>query len=182
MDALREIGFQKAFKFLLYSFWSAIFNMLIFPQLRVLWLRMFGAHIGSGTIVHAVTINNIYHHGLNNLSIGNKCFIGPNVSFDLAEKIIIGDNVNVGEGVIFSTHLKIGYEGHPLQKYFPVRKAPIRIAEGAFIGVGSILLAGTIIESYAMIAAGTTLSGRVKEWTAVRSSGKNSKISIRLKK
>lgn len=179
MQALKEIGIRKALRFLLSSLWNLFFQILLFPQFRVIWLRLGGAKIGSGTIIHQVLIHNIYHTGLSNLEIGKNCFVGNNVSFDLAEKIKLENDVSVAEGVIFSTHLKVGYKNHPLEHYFPPYKAPINIKQGAFVGVGSIILAGTTIGACSFIAAGCRVSGLVPEWTLVKTAAQNHFVLIK---
>lgn len=179
MKALQEIGVKKAVLFVCYSLWRLVFNNLLFPPLRSWWLRLFGATIGKDTIIHQIKLYNLYQKGLSNFSVGDSCFISDTVSFDLTEKITLGDNVNIGQGVIFSTHLKIGYKNHPLQQYFPINKKEIMVENGAFIGVGSIILAGSHIGKYAFITAGTTVSGRILDWTLVTSAVRNRFIPIK---
>lgn len=181
MKALQEIGIVKIIRFILYTFWKVVFDCLLFPNLRVFWLQLFGAKIGHNTIIHRIHLHNIYHNGLANLVIGDSCFVADNVSFDLAEKIEIGAEVNIAEGVILSTHLKVGYKNHPLQKYFPIYRAPITIEKGVFIGVGSTILAGSNLGNYAFISAGTVISGIVPAWTLVKTGNKNLFISIQKK-
>lgn len=178
MKALREIGLNKLFKYVIYSFWQFIFDLLLFPNFRVLWMRLFGAKIGNDTIINKIHLHNLYHVGLKNIQIGSDCFIADTVSLDLAEKIIIGDQVNIGEGSIFSTHLKIGYKNHPLQKYFPIKKAPIIVEEGAFIGVGSIVLSGSHIGKFSFVVPGTVVAGKVPDWKVVQTNQVNRMISI----
>jgi acetyltransferase-like isoleucine patch superfamily enzyme len=173
MKAITELGLVKIIRFFLYTVWQIIFTLMIFPQLRVFWLRLFGAHIGEGTIIYQLSLLNLYHKGLTNLSIGDYCFVGSEVSFDLSEKITIGNRVNIGERTIISTHLKVGYKNHPLQKYFPIRKTRVLIEEGAFVGVGSMILAGSTIGKYAFVTAGTIIHGNIPEWTLVRSGSRN---------
>ena len=54
MKALREIGIKKAFKFGFVTILMVFYKAMIFPQLRVLYLRMLGAKIGKNVIIHNV--------------------------------------------------------------------------------------------------------------------------------
>ena len=55
------------------------YRLLLVPQLRAPWLRLLGARIGRGTILHDVRFFNLYRRGLAGLEIGEDCFLGRRV-------------------------------------------------------------------------------------------------------
>jgi maltose O-acetyltransferase len=114
-----------------------------------------GAEIGKGTIIHETSFFNLYRLGFRGLKIGKKCFIGNECMLDLADKIILKDNVTLAERVIILTHMNVGYLDHSLQKHFPKFSKPVLIEEDSFIGTGSIILPGLKIGKNSLIAAGS---------------------------
>ncbi len=131
---------------------------LLFPQLRTPYLRLLGAHIGSGTILHGVRFFNLYRKGLSGLSIGKECFLGDECLLDLADSIVIEDQVTLAERVLILTHTNVGYQDHPLQRHFPPLAAPVRIGRGSFVGAGVIILPGISIGPESFVAAGSLVT------------------------
>ncbi len=181
MEALRELGFRKFLRYIFFLWWDIGFSLMFFPPLRTTWLSVFGAKLGKNVILQKIRIINPHHHGLGNLSIGDNSVLSDNVSLDLADKIILGKHTAVGEGVIFSTHLKIGYSNHPLQKYFPPKKSPIIIGDGCFIGAGAIILSGVRIGEGVMVPAGTVVNRSLDSWVVVHDEQIRHLIAIKSK-
>jgi acetyltransferase-like isoleucine patch superfamily enzyme len=166
--ALDEIGAAAAWRYGVGQLQFALLKpVLVPPQLRVALLRVFGAEVGTDTIVHPVTFTNLYRTGFKGLSIGRECFIADECFFDLAERIEIGDQVSIGERTVIVTHLNVGYRDHPLQEKFPARSAPVRVGSGAFIGVGAILLPGVTVGDRSFVAAGAVVSRDVAPGSVV---------------
>lgn len=167
MKALKELGFKKIFRF----FWATIimvfFNLLLFPPLRLLFLRILGVKIGKDTVLLQIKFINLYRQGFKALAIGKRCFLADDVLFDLADKIIIDDEVTIAYGAMLLTHLNVGYADHPLQKFFPAFNKPIIIEKGAFIGARSIILPGVKIGREALVAAGALVNKNVPSRTMV---------------
>ena len=92
MKALKEVGFRKALRFGLYTLFLIPLRWLIFPQLRVPYLRLLGARIGRGVIIHEIRFFNTYRTGFRGLEIGDHCFIGDEALIDLAERVIMADH------------------------------------------------------------------------------------------
>jgi len=153
MKALQEIGIKKAFKFVFYSIIMVFYSLMLFPQLRVRFLRLFGAKIGNNTIIHNVKFFNYYRRGLEGLQIGDNCFIGDETLIDLAEAVILESNVTIAERVMILTHTNVGYKDHPLQKYYPPTSGRVRIMEGAFIGANTTILPSVTILPMTFVAA-----------------------------
>ncbi len=101
MKALGEIGLRRAARFGFLTLAMVPYRALLFPQLRAPYLRLLGAHIGKRTILHGVRFFNLYRRGLPGLSIGNECFLGDECLLDLAESIVLEDQVTLAGKVAF---------------------------------------------------------------------------------
>jgi acetyltransferase-like isoleucine patch superfamily enzyme len=167
LKALKEVGFRKALRFGLYTLFLIPLRWLIFPQLRVPYLRLLGARIGRGVIIHEIRFFNTYRTGFRGLEIGAHCFIGDEALIDLAERVIMADHVTLAERVTILTHTNVGYLDHPLQRYFPSMAAPVRLERGSFVGVNATLLPGVTIGEGSFVAAGAVVSQDVPPWHVV---------------
>jgi acetyltransferase-like isoleucine patch superfamily enzyme len=137
------------------------YRAALFPPLRAAWLRLLGARIGSGVILHDVRFFNLYRRGLRGLSLGDRCFLGDECLLDLAEEIVFGDQVTLAERVLILTHTNVGYRDHPLQKHFPPSAAPVRIGSGSFVGANATLLPGITLGPGSFVAAGAVVTDDV---------------------
>lgn len=167
MQAVKEIGYKKAFNFLFFSFFHLIYRILPLPQLRKLFLILGGAKIGKDTIIMDARFFNWHHLGLKGLNIGSQCFIGDETLIDLYSKVILEDNVSIAQRVTILTHLNVGYKDHPLQKFFPSKSQPVVIKTGSVVGACSTILAGVTIGEKSMIAAGSVVTKDVLRNTLV---------------
>jgi len=156
--ALEEIGFIKAVKFCLTRVGEFLLCLACFPQLRIFWLRIFGARIGQETIIHQLDFINLYRTGWRGLKIGRDCFLGKGVFLDLADEIRLGEQVTISSRAMILTHTNVGYRDHPLQKSFPQFSRPVVIKKGAFIGANCVVLPGVTIGERAFIAAGAVVT------------------------
>jgi len=143
------------------------YRLLLVPQLRGPWLRLLGARVGRGSIVHDVRFFNLYRRGLGGLEIGDECFIGDECLLDLAEGVRLERQVTLAERVLVLTHMNVGYHDHPLQAQFPARAAPVVIERGSFIGAGAMLLPGTRVGARSFVAAGSVVTADVPPATLV---------------
>lgn len=167
MKALSEIGLRKAARFGFYTLAMVPYRLALVPQLRGAWLRLLGARLGPGTILHDVRFFNLYRRGLGGLVTGRDCFVGDECLFDLAEGIELGDQVTLAERVVVLTHTNVGYRDHPLQPHFPATTAPVAIGRGAFVGACALLLPGVRVGEEAFVAAGSVVTADVPPRTVV---------------
>lgn len=158
MKALREIGVGPALRFGFFSLAMIPYRLLLVPQLRAPYLRLFGARIGSGTILHDLRFFNLYRRGLAGLRLGDQCFVGDDCLFDLAEAVTLEDRATLAERVLILTHMNVGYADHPLQRHFPAVSAPVTIGSGAFVGANTTILAGVTIGAESFVAAGSVVT------------------------
>lgn len=157
LQALREIGLGKAFKFGVTTLALAPWKLLLVPPARTKYLQLLGATIGAGTIIHDVSFFNAYRVGFGGLSFGRRCFVGDQCLLDLADRIELGDEVTLAERVTVLTHTNVGYADHPLQGHFPAFSAKVVIHRGAFIGANVTLMPGITIGECAFVAAGSVV-------------------------
>ena len=126
-------------------------------------LRRYGARIGGGVQMHSPLISHNagsergseYAH----LMIGDDCYFGRDVFFDLKDEIRIEDCVTVSMRVTLITHTDVGKS--PLAEQMPPSRAPIVVQRGAYIGAGAILLQGVEVGEEAVIGAGTLVNQSV---------------------
>jgi acetyltransferase-like isoleucine patch superfamily enzyme len=164
MEALKEIGIEKALKFTVGMFQTSLLRFpLLLPQMRVFLLRLFGAVVGRDTIIHNVEFINVYRRGFKGLKIGDHCFIGNQVLFDLADEIILDNHVTLSERSMILTHTNVGYKDHPLQSRFPSFTKPVKIKSGCFIGINTTILPGVTVGKHSFIGACSLINKNVPD-------------------
>jgi acetyltransferase-like isoleucine patch superfamily enzyme len=167
VKALDEIGWRKALRFGFFTLALVPYRLALFPPLRAAWLRLLGARIGRRTILHDVRFFNLYRRGLAGLTIGDDCFLGDECLLDLAEGIVLENQVTLAERVLVLTHMNVGYADHPLQPRFPPQAAPVRLGRGVFVGANATLLAGVTVGPESFVAAGSVVTHDVAPKTVV---------------
>jgi acetyltransferase-like isoleucine patch superfamily enzyme len=158
MKALQQVGLRRLVRFLWASVLLLVLRCAFVPPIRALCLRLFGASIGPGSIVHRCSFINVDRGGFGALSIGRDCFVGDEVLFDLAAPIVLEDQVTLATRVMVLTHVNVGYGDHPLQSRFPAQIAAVRIGAGSFLGAGAIVLCGVTIGPEAFVAAASLVN------------------------
>lgn len=158
MSALSVIGWKKALRFVVFALFQATLSRVVLPPLRVWMLRLAGARVGKGCVIHNVHFDNLYHYGFSLIRIGKKCFIGDEALIDARGGVTLGDHVTLSNRVAVLTHINVGYPDHPLQKYYPTKEAKVTVNPGAYIGTGAILLPGVVVGKMAMVGAGAVVT------------------------
>jgi len=167
MKALREIGWERALRFGFFTLAMVPYRVALVPQLRAPWLRLLGARIGPRAVLHEVRFFNLYRRGLAGLRIGRECFLGDECLLDLAEAVVLEDQVTLAERVLILTHTNVGYADHPLQAHFPPQAAPVTVRSGSFLGANVTVLPGVTIGERAFVAAGSVVTADVPPATLV---------------
>ena len=165
MKALAEIGWRKAFRFGWFTLAMLPYRAALFPQLRAPWLRLLGARIGPRSILHDVHFFNLYRKGLAGLEVGRECFLGDECLLDLADAVVMEDQVTLAERVVVLTHTNVGFADHPLQAHFPALTAPVVFERGCFVGAQVTVLPGVRIGREAFVAAGAVVTEDVPPGT-----------------
>jgi acetyltransferase-like isoleucine patch superfamily enzyme len=156
---LREIlfGFDNACNYL----------AKISPVSIVIILRLRGARIGQNCDIQTGIV---FHNckDFKNFTVGDNCHIGKGCFFDLRNKIQIRSNVVISMRSNFITHIDMSKS--KLREVYPAKSAAILIGDHVYIGVGSTLLMGSVIEEKAFVAANTLVTKTVKAKTLVAGS------------
>lgn len=139
------------------------------PQISIRLLRSFGAKIGKNVAIKGIVyLDNIYEDqnstsNFSNLSIGTNCYIGDSIYFDLADKIIIENNVVISGNVSFVTHSDCNRSEY-LNKIFKRESGKIIIKDGAWIAFKATILNGVIVGKNSVVAAHSLVRKNVDEY------------------
>ncbi len=140
------------------------------PSITIRLLRAFGAKIGEGTTIkRSIFCDNVYEDqdstgDFSHLTIGNNCYIGDCVYVDLADELVIKNDVVVAGHVSFITHADCN-RSKDLSVLFPRKHAQIIVNEGSWIAFGTTVLQGITIGQRAVIAAHSLVTKDVDEWS-----------------
>lgn len=150
-----------AVKTLKFIFGIELINSLVFiapkSSLKTI-LKSCGCKIGKNTdILPHITIANAADN-YSNLIIGDGCFVGTGVYFDLVEPIELGENSVISGKVSILTHQSAG-PNNELRHKFPKKTGRVVVGNNAWIGVASTILCGVTIGDHALVGA----SSLVKE-------------------
>lgn len=167
MEAFNEIGLNKALRYVFFSLWQYLFAMMPVSPLRIALLRLFGAKIGKNTVIERIRLINLYRMGIAGVTIGDRCFLGDGVALDLAERIMLEDDVTLSFDAMILTHTNVGYRNHPMQRYIPKIAKPITLKKGCFVGSRAIILPGLTMREGAAAAAGAVVTKDVPARTLV---------------
>ena len=118
-----------------------------------------GVYVGHGTMLKG------YYNS--RMVIEDGTWIGQQCFFHSGGGIFIGQNVGVGPTVriITSAH-RLDQTERPIL-HSDVQFAPVRIEDGADIGIGAILLPGVTIGAGAQVAAGAVVTENVAPFAVV---------------
>ena len=139
------------------------------PSISVRLLRAFGAKIGKKTTIkRSIYFDNVYRDrcsagNFSHLKIGKNCYIGDCIYFDLANEIIIEDNVVISGGVSFVTHADCSRSRY-LEKIFPRTCKKIIIQNGVWIAFKATILNGVTIGKNSVVAAHSLVKENVMQY------------------
>jgi acetyltransferase-like isoleucine patch superfamily enzyme len=101
--------------------------------------------------------------GTGDIVIGEHCYINPHCTLYSGSGIRFGDYVLVGPGcsIVPANHAIDRLDTEIRKQGFMPSKGGVVVEDDVWIGANCVLLDGTHIESGAVIAAGSVVSGRV---------------------
>lgn len=125
----------------------------------------------KGVVVNSSSLSNLV--GLFQRTIivaryGGRIDIGENTGIS-GSTIYAMQHIEIGKNVLIGGNCKIvDNDFHPLsvekripqQKVEDIKKAPIHIGDGCFIGANAIILKGTILGKNCVVGAGSVVSGK----------------------
>jgi maltose O-acetyltransferase len=134
-------------------------------RLRARLLRAAGFAIGEGTLLTSGITMLGGRHARTNVRIGRACFINDGCVFDAAGPIVIGDEVNLGQGVLITTggHLI----GTPERRAGLITPEPVHVGSGAWLSSRCVVLPGVTVGAGAIVAAGAIVTRPVEAHTLV---------------
>jgi maltose O-acetyltransferase len=128
-------------------------------------LRLVGHSIGDRTLLMSSFMLIGGRGATKRLEIGPDCFINQDCVFDATAPIVIGENVNLGHGVLITTsHHLIG---GPERRGGLLEPKPVRIGDGAWLASRVIVLPGVEVGDGAIVAAGAVVTCSVAPHTLV---------------
>ena len=136
-----------------------------FDRIRTALYRLAGIKVGANCIIWGpITIRPI--GGAKNIKIGTGVFLNTEIRFGVPkDKVIIGNNVQVGPRVMFETM------NHGLIYEPGIGRGgssnPIIVADEVWIGAGSIITQGVTIGRGSVVAAGAVVTKNVDAKTLV---------------
>ncbi|UFH45655.1 WcaF family extracellular polysaccharide biosynthesis acetyltransferase [Flavobacterium galactosidilyticum] len=121
-------------------------SLFVFMKFKVILLRIFGAKIGHGTIIKP----NVNIKFPWKLVIGNDVWIGEGVWIDNLDKVTIGDDVCISQGALLLT----GNHDYKSSS-FDYKNEPINIENGVWIGAKSVVCPGVICKNECILTVGS---------------------------
>lgn len=134
------------------------FHELVGIEYRQFIYRIKGAKVGALTVL----VKGQLSFPVKGLALGERCFIGPNVSLVLHEKITIGNRVVINANV----QLLTGSHGTKDPAWLLLAK-PIVISDYAWIANNAIILPGVTVGKGAVVGAGSVVTKDVPDFAIV---------------
>jgi acetyltransferase-like isoleucine patch superfamily enzyme len=141
---------------------SRILPNFTFARTRARLLTKVGCDIRPGTAVfgHVKLVGP--RRAAENLKIGTGCVIAPGVTLCLDAPITLGKNVSLGPGVtLYTATHPLGLESRRMA--FNTAARAIVVEDGAWIGLGALILAGVRVGRGAVVAAGSVVNSDVPD-------------------
>lgn len=137
-------------------------------NVRTALYRWAGVRIGRRTLIRGPLRIRGGSHSIGNLSIGRECVIYPPASIDCSAAVRVGDRVTFGPqvSIVTANH----DTADPKCRAGALLPAPVTIGDGAWLGLGAIVLPGVTIGAGAVVAAGAIVTRDVEPHTIVAGS------------
>ena len=127
--------------------------------LKVFFLRLFGARVGSGVVVKP-GVNIKYPW---NLAINDYSWIGENVWIDSLGQVTIGKNCCISQGALILN----GNHDYTKRRFDLIVK-PITIEDGVWIGAKSVVAPGVVCGSHSVLSAMSVASADMEPYSIYR--------------
>lgn len=162
LSRYQKLGYKPGASWLKRGLWLFIsalfFNTGLFPSsgLKVFLLRIFGAKIGSDTVIRQnINIKYPWH-----LILGDYVWIGEQVWIDNHVSVKIGSHVCLSQGAMLMTG------NHDYTKPgFDLMVSPIVLEDGVWIGAKAIVCPGLVVQSHAVLTAGSVATKNLEAYS-----------------
>ena len=147
--------FDKGASSLIITLWYFINALFVrsswnpFMGIKIFLLKLFGAKIGNGLVIK----NNVVIKYPWKLVIGDNVWLGEGCWLDNLDYITIGNNVCISQGSLLIT----GNHDYK-QSNFPYKNAPIVVEDGAWIGAKAVVAPGVNIGTHSILTLGTIIT------------------------
>lgn len=122
-----------------------------FNGLKLRLLRLFGAKVGQGVVMHPnVRIKYPWH-----LTVGDHCWIGREAWIDNLDDVTLESDVCLSQGAYLCT----GSHDHR-SPTFELKTGPITVRHGAWICCRAVVLGGSDVPRMEIVAANQVFSRR----------------------
>jgi len=153
---------SEKIKYLLWLIISNIFFLTNIPYpnfLKTLLLKLFGAKIGKGLVIKPwVKIKLPWK-----LIIGDNVWLGENCWLDNISEITIGNNCCISQGALLITG------NHDYKKIsFDLITKEIIMEDGCWIGANSIVTGGVTLKTHAILSIGSSTSKNLEAFMIYR--------------
>ncbi|MGI4758408.1 MAG: WcaF family extracellular polysaccharide biosynthesis acetyltransferase [Janthinobacterium lividum] len=126
--------------------------LLPFSGFRVALLRLFGAQVGQGVVIHSeVNVKYPWH-----LQVGNHCWIGERAWIDNLTTVRLGDNTCLSQDCYICTGNHNWSD--PL---FGLIVKPVELHAGAWAAARSTLMPGVVLGEGAIAGAGSVVAKNI---------------------
>ena len=132
---------------------------LPFSRLKTSILRVFGARIGNGVVIHP----NVRVKFPWKLAVGDNCWIGRDVWIDNLDNVTLESDICVSQGAYLCT----GSHDHKSMT-FELKTGPITVEHGSWVCCRATILGGAIVPRLTVIPANQVYSPRYESNVAVR--------------
>ncbi len=152
---------NKAGRLLWGVVWGLLFRpfpLPLFHKWRLFLLRLFGAKIGAGSIVHASA--RVWAPW--NLEIGQRTAIGPGAECYNPGKIILGNKVTISQ----RAYLCAASHDYT-DKAHPLITKPIVVKDFGWVAADAFVALGVTVGEGAIVGARAVVSRDVEPWTIV---------------
>lgn len=143
---------------LIWIFCNALFlknSWFVFMGFKVFLLRFFGAEIGQGIVIKP----NVNIKFPWKLVMGNDVWIGEGVWIDNLDKVTIGNDVCISQGALLLT----GNHDYK-SSFFDYKNEPICIENGVWIGAKSVVCPGIICENESILTVGSVATKNLESF------------------
>lgn len=162
LSTFNNHNFDKGTSKLTWFCWLIISSLFLRPSwfplmsIKILILKIFGAKIGKGLVIKpSVNIKFPWK-----LVIGNDVWIGENVWIDNLDQVTIGNDVCISQGALLLT----GNHDYTIPS-FDYLNRPIVLEYGVWIGAKSVVCPGVVCKSHSILAVGSIATKNLEAYT-----------------